>query len=160
MACWLARPRRSGATIITDAGRKSAPCWRPRGQRDLSPFLATLEPGNVHRIYHAPELNETEQALSPQVPRERDQVDLADLATLPADAEITSISALGPREAVDRLAAVVAPFPELVAYAGDAFEGPGLGWIDIHHGAGTKGAAVEALKAMLNVKRLVVFGDG
>ena len=92
--------------------------------------------------------------------RERDQVDLADLATLPADAEITSISALGPREAVDRLAAVVAPFPELVAYAGDAFEGPGLGWIDIHHGAGTKGAAVEALKAMLNVKRLVVFGDG
>ena len=47
-----------------------------------------------------------------------------------------------------------------MAYAGDAFEGPGLGWIDIHHGAGTKGAAVEALKAMLNVKRLVVFGDG
>lgn len=125
----------------------------------LSPFLATLEPGNVHRIYHAPELNETEQALA-RAFRERDQVDLADLATLPADAEITSISALGPREAVERLAAAVAPFPELVAYAGDAFEGPGLGWIDIHHGAGTKGTAVEALKTMLNVERLVVFGDG
>ncbi len=125
----------------------------------LSPFIATLEPGNTHRIYHAPELNETEQALAKAF-RERDQVDLADLAQLPGDAEITSISALGPQDAVERLAAAVAPYPELVAYAGDAFEGPGLGWIDIHHGAGTKGTAVEALKALLNVERLVVFGDG
>ena len=46
-----------------------------------------------------------------------------------------------------------------MAYAGDAFEGLGSAG-SIFTGAGTKGAAVEALKAMLNVKRLVVFGDG
>ena len=35
----------------------------------LSPFLATLEPGNVHRIYHAPELNEMEAGPGPSLPR-------------------------------------------------------------------------------------------
>ena len=128
-------------------------------RQGVTPFLSTLEPGNVHRIYHPPGLSSVETKLA-SLFRTREGIEVRPASALPADAEITSISALGPRARIDAVAAAVADEPELVAYAGAAFDGPGLGWIDIHHHAGTKGNAVEALRTELGASRVLVFGDG
>lgn len=125
----------------------------------VTPFLSTLEPGNVHRIYHPPGLNPVEARLASMF-RTREGVEVRPVSALPAAAEITSISALGPRPRIEAIAAGVADEPDLVAYAGAAFDEPGLGWIDIHHRAGTKGSAVDALREELGATRVLVFGDG
>ncbi len=88
----------------------------------------------------------------------------ADLAVLPAEQlpagmDIANISALGPAEAVDAIALMVAPEPGLVAYNGTALEGAELKWIDIHHSDASKGSAVTLLRKQLGVSKVLCFGD-
>ncbi len=126
--------------------------------QDVTPFVFTLEPGNRHAIYHPPLQNEIEGKLA-QAFVKRSEVKIRPAAELPADAEITNISALGPGPAIDRIAALIAGEPHLVAYAGEAWEGEGWRWIDIHHTDASKGAAVGTLRAQLGLERVVCFGD-
>lgn len=127
--------------------------------RGVTPFLATLEPGATHRIYHLPLQNDMERTLA-ETFRTRMGVEVLPAARMPADAEITSISALGPQEDIEAVERMIADEPELVAYAGIALEGPDLRWIDIHHRAGSKGNAVDLLREELGARSVVVFGDG
>ncbi|MEM1412687.1 MAG: HAD-IIB family hydrolase [Pseudomonadota bacterium] len=126
--------------------------------QDVTPFVFTFEPGGHHAIYHTPLKNETEQRLAGEFTK-RSEVVLLPAAKLPAAAEITNISALGEGPAVDRIEALIADEPHLVAYAGDAWEGNGWRWIDIHHSEASKGAAVDTLRAQLGADRVVCFGD-
>jgi Cof subfamily protein (haloacid dehalogenase superfamily) len=124
----------------------------------VSPFLFTLEPGQRHRVYHPPLQNPNEQRLAELIGKERN-LEVLPLSRVPADADITNISALGPRAALEAVAGLVDTEPGLLAYMGKALEGGDLYWIDIHHSSGNKGGAVSLLKHELGVDRVVCFGD-
>ncbi len=126
--------------------------------QEVTPFVFTLEPGNHHAIYHPPLQNDTEARLA-RAFVDRREVQVFPASRLPADAEITNISALGPGSAIDRIATLVAGEPHLVAYSGTAWEGDGWRWIDIHHTDASKGGAVDLLRDQLGIERVVCFGD-
>lgn len=124
----------------------------------VTPFMFTVEPGNVHAIYHPPLLTEVEHRLAADF-RSRSGVSVLPAAEMPGDAEITNISALGVPHAIEVIEALIADEPALVAYAGTAMEGAELKWIDIHHIDASKGNAVEVLKKELGATRVLCFGD-
>ena len=126
--------------------------------QDVTPFVFTFEPGNHHAIYHPPLQNDVEERLAREFVK-RTEVAILPAAQLPATAEITNISALGPGPAIDRIEALIDSERHLVAYAGDAWEGNGWRWIDIHHSEASKGAAVDLLRTQLDAQKVVCFGD-
>jgi Cof subfamily protein (haloacid dehalogenase superfamily) len=126
--------------------------------QQVSPFIFTLEPGDRHAIYHAPLHNDMERMLAREFV-EGDGVTVLPVAHLPADAEITNISAIGLPPAVSAIESVIRDEPHLVAYVGTAWEDARWRWIDIHHVEASKGGAVELLRRQLGVSRVVCFGD-
>jgi hypothetical protein len=102
--------------------------------------------------------NEVEERLAKDF-MGRSAVEVLPAARLPADAEITNISALGSSVAVQAIEALIAGEQHLVAYAGQAWEGDEWRWIDIHHSEASKGGAVDTLREQLGVERVVCFGD-
>lgn len=126
--------------------------------QNITPFVFTFEPGKRHAVYHPPLQSEIEEKLAREFGL-REGVKVLPAAQLPATAEITNISALGAAAAIDRIEQLIADEPQLVAYAGEAWEGQGWRWIDIHHTDASKGAAVDSLRAELGVKKVVCFGD-
>jgi Cof subfamily protein (haloacid dehalogenase superfamily) len=124
----------------------------------VTPFLFTLEPGNRHAVYHLPLQNTVEERLAADFAT-HSGVDVLPAAKMPADAQITNISALGQPTAIDAAERLIADEPNLVAYAGIAMESAELKWIDIHHVDGSKGNAVDVLRRQLGVSRVLCFGD-
>lgn len=124
----------------------------------VAPFIFTLEPGNHHGIYHLPLKTDAEKRLAENMGRFNEQGALP-AANMPADADITNISAIGPPEALREVELQVEGEAHLVAYSGPAIEGSGLAWIDIHHSEASKGSAVETLKQELAISRVICFGD-
>ena len=112
---------------------------------DVTPFIFTLEPGNRHVVYHAPLRNAAERRLEKLFANDRG-MELLPVASMPAVASITNISALGSPDAIGAVTERVRSAEHLVAYAGAALEGEGLHWVDIHHSAASKGGAVAELK--------------
>jgi Cof subfamily protein (haloacid dehalogenase superfamily) len=127
-------------------------------EQDLAPFVFTLEPGNLHAIYHAPLQAEIERKLARDFSK-RPEVRVRPLAQLPADAEITNVSALGAAPAVRAVEALIESEPHLVAYAGNAWEGGDWRWLDVHHSDASKGGAIDTLREQLGARRVVCFGD-
>jgi Cof subfamily protein (haloacid dehalogenase superfamily) len=126
--------------------------------QQVTPFVFTLEPGNRHAIYHSPLKNHMDEKLAADFSRHGDLAVLP-VARLPADAEITNISALGSPEAVIRIDKLIGSEPHLVAYSGEAWDGNDWYWIDIHHSDANKGGAIETLRQQLGADRVVCFGD-
>ena len=124
----------------------------------IAPFIFTVEPGGRHAIYHPPQLSDIERQLSADFAG-HGGVDVLPVALMPADADISNISALGEPAAIDAVAALVAGEPSLVAYAGTALEGASLRWIDIHHSQASKGNAISLLREELGARRVLCFGD-
>jgi len=127
-------------------------------QQGVTPFMFTLEPGNVHAIYHTPLQNDVERHLAREF-ASRSGVGVFPAAKMPASASITNISALGAPQRIEAIETMIADEPDLVAYAGVAMEGADLHWIDIHHVDGSKGNAVDVVRRELGVSRVVCFGD-
>lgn len=126
--------------------------------RRITPFFFTLEPGDRHACYHPPLQQPVEYKLVRSLEKERD-LPVLPIGDLPADADITNVSAIGPRLEVNAIAEMIADEPQLVAYMGNAIEDRSLSWIDIHHHSGSKGGAVDLLKRELGYSRVVCFGD-
>jgi hypothetical protein len=127
-------------------------------EQGVTPFVFTLEPGNRHAIYHTPLQSEIERRLAADFGK-RTGVRVGPASELPADAEITNVSALGEAGAIAAICSAIGAEPGLVAYAGNAWEGGEGRWIDIHHSNANKGAAVETLRQQLGASRVVCFGD-
>jgi len=125
---------------------------------DVTPFIFTVEPGNAHVVYHAPLRTAAEEKLCALFAQDRG-MEVLPLSSMSAVAEITNISALGSREAIETVANRVKLEKHLMAYVGEAFEGERLYWLDIHHSAASKGVAVNQLKQDLGVSRVICFGD-
>jgi Cof subfamily protein (haloacid dehalogenase superfamily) len=126
--------------------------------QQVAPFMFTLEPGGKHAIYHPPLHTTVEKELAESY-RSRPDVDVLPASAMPADAEISNISALGVPQAIAAVEQLIGDEPDLVAYAGSALEGEDLWWIDIHHVEASKGTAVQLLREELGVSRVVCFGD-
>ena len=124
----------------------------------VAPFMFTLEPGDRHAIYHPPLHSSVERDLAESY-RARAGVDVQPASAIPAEAEISNISALGAPQAIEAVERLIEDEPDLIAYAGPALEGNDLWWIDIHHMDASKGNAVERLRGELGVSRVVCFGD-
>ena len=124
----------------------------------ITPFIFTLASGNRHAIYHAPVQNNTERTLAREFAA-RNEVELLPAARLPADAEITNISAIGKPSAVSAIQTFISEEPHLVAYVGTAWEDESLCWIDIHHAQASKGGAIDMLRQQLGLSRVICFGD-
>ena len=127
-------------------------------QRDITPFFFTLEPGDRHAVYHPPLRQPVEHKLVQSFAKERN-LPILPVSDLPADADITNISALGPERKIMAIADLISDEEQLVAYMGTAIEDRKLSWIDIHHHSGSKGGAVELLKRDLGYERVLCFGD-
>ena len=124
----------------------------------VTPFIFTVEPSNRHVVYHLPMQNDAERRLAKIFSQDRG-IEILPVTEMPSGAEITNISALGVREAIESVADLVQTQEHLMAYAGTAIEGESLYWIDIHHSAASKGGAVSKLKQDLGISRIMCFGD-
>jgi hypothetical protein len=127
-------------------------------EQGVAPFVFTLEPGNRHAIYHTPLQSDIERRLAEDFAK-RAGVEVRPASRLPADAEITNVSALGTAEAIGAVEAMIRNEPRLVAYTGSAWEGGDWRWIDIHHSEASKGGAIDILREQLGASRVVCFGD-
>ena len=127
-------------------------------KQGVAPFVFTLEPGNRHAIYHTPLHSDIEHKLAEDFAK-RTEVRVRPASELPADAEITNISALGDPGAIGAIESLIDSEPGLVAYAGNAWEGGDWRWIDIHHSQASKGGAIDTLREQLGASRVVCFGD-
>lgn len=126
--------------------------------RAVTPFFFTLEPGSRHAVYHPALRHPVEEKLVESFSRERD-LPIRDIGALPANADITNISAIGPERKIREVVDMIADEPQLIAYMGTAIEDRKLSWVDIHHHQGTKGSAVETIKRELGAERIICFGD-
>ena len=125
----------------------------------VAPFIYTLEHDNSHAVYHAQLVTETENKWLHELSTKRGLVTLP-LSELPGDAEITNISALGPKVVIENVRDLVGTEEDhLVAYMGSGIIDADICWIDIHHSQGSKGGAVSRLKLDLGVERVICFGD-
>jgi Cof subfamily protein (haloacid dehalogenase superfamily) len=129
-------------------------CLRQR----LTPFVFTLDQDQGSTVYHTPLLSDLERDLVRAI--SVDQPDrIRSLDELPADATVTHINAIGASDAINAVLRSVEEETHLVAYSGSAFEGEQWRWLDVHHSDASKGGAIETMKALLGIERVICFGD-
>lgn len=127
-------------------------------RQDLAPLVFTLDENHASAVYHPPPRSEIERELLESfVIAER--IEAHPLEELPAEARISHVNAIGASRAIEAVVASVADEPHLVAYSGVALEGRDWRWIDIHHSDASKGGAIQTLKELLGLNRVICFGD-
>jgi Cof subfamily protein (haloacid dehalogenase superfamily) len=125
----------------------------------LAPFIYTLNWDNSHAVYHPPLNSDTEENWLYELSSVRGLAS-SPLSELPGDAEITNISAMGPRPAIEAVRDLVDTQEDhLVAFMGSGIVTGDVCWLDILHTDGSKGGAVAQLKQDLGFERVVCFGD-
>ena len=78
---------------------------------------------------------------------------------LPKDADVTHVNSIGDPHAIEAVVNLVEDEAHLVAYSGIAREGAKWRWLDVHHCDASKGGAIETLKELLGLERVICFGD-
>ncbi len=148
--------RLSSGAVLTTAELDSVihACLRER----VTPYVFTLDEDEASTVYHPPLQSKVERELILRWGIE-EKVRAHQLADLPNGAIITHVSAIGPSEAIDAVFRSVEDQPHLVAYSGIALEGQQWRWIDIHHSGASKGGAVQTMKELLGLERIICFGD-
>ncbi len=124
----------------------------------LTPFVYTLDGNDESTVYHSPTLTDIERELIRSIGIE-ETVKVRALKDLPADATITHVNAIGDGDAIKSVLRSVNDEPHLVAYSGIALEGEQWRWLDVHHSDASKGGAIETMKRLLGLERVICFGD-
>jgi len=124
----------------------------------VSPFVFTLDEAQRSRVYHPPQLSDVEIQLIENLGVE-DHEGVRPLDALDPKANVTHVNALSSSERIKAVLADVRDEQHLVAYSGIAFEGKQWRWLDIHHVDASKGRAVQQMKRLLGVERIICFGD-
>ena len=127
------------------------------GQR-LTPFVFTLDEDQESTVYHPPLVSEIERELVAAISVEEHN-HICALDDLPRDATVTHVNAIGASNAIIAVLNSVDEESHLVAYSGFALEGDQWRWLDVHHSAASKGGAIEQLKSLLGIERIICFGD-
>jgi Cof subfamily protein (haloacid dehalogenase superfamily) len=124
----------------------------------LTPFVFTLDENDESAVYHSPLLTDVERELVRSIGI-AEPVKAHPLDELPADATITHVNSIGDSAAIEAVLRSVDDEPHLVAYSGIAFEGGQWRWLDVHHSDASKGGAIEVMKRLLGLERVICFGD-
>ncbi len=124
----------------------------------LTPFVYTLDEDDESTVYHPPTLTDIERELIRTIGTE-ETLTVCALDELPSDATITHVNAIGNGDAVLSVLRSVNDEPHLVAYSGIALEGDEWRWLDLHHSDASKGGAIDTLKRLLGLERVICFGD-
>jgi Cof subfamily protein (haloacid dehalogenase superfamily) len=127
-------------------------------QQEVTPFVFTLDQGQENRVYHPPLQSDVERRLIHNLGIE-DNIIPRPLEELPADAAITHVNAIGHSDAIKAVLHSVNDEPHLVAYSGMAWEGRPWRWLDVHHSDASKGGAIQVMKELLGIERVICFGD-
>ena len=145
----------SGATLTPDELENLVSACLKHG---VTPFVFTLEEGDESVVYHPPLLTDVERELifSTGI---AEPVNVRALDELSSDATITHVNSIGDSKAIESVLRSVDDEPHLVAYSGIALEGEQWRWLDVHHSDASKGGAIEAMKRMLGLERVICFGD-
>ncbi|MGB5258413.1 MAG: HAD family hydrolase [Woeseiaceae bacterium] len=124
----------------------------------VTPFVFTLDADDESTVYHPPLQSEVERELIRAIGMQ-EPIRVRALSELPADAAITHVNSIGDKEAIKAVLHSVDSEPHLVAYSGVAFEGKQWRWLDVHHSDASKGGAIEVMKELLGLERVICFGD-
>jgi len=127
-------------------------------QQGVTPFVFTLEEDQQNVVYHPALQSAVEHRLIHNLGIEENFL-ARTLEELPADAAISHVNAIGASEAIEAVLHSVNDEPHLVAYSGFAWEGRQWRWLDVHHSDASKGGAIEIMKGILGIERVVCFGD-
>ncbi len=127
-------------------------------EQGITPFIFTLDGDHASSVYHPPLKTDIERELIRSLGIDR-HLRVRALDKLPADAAITHVNAIGDGEAIEAVLRRVADEPHLVAYSGVALEGHQWRWLDVHHSEASKGGAIEVLKQLVGLERVICFGD-
>ncbi len=127
-------------------------------EQGITPFIFTLDGDHASSVYHPPLKTDIERELIRSLGIDR-HLGVRALDKLPADAAITHVNAIGDGEAIEAVLRRVADEPHLVAYSGVALEGHQWRWLDVHHSEASKGGAIEVLKQLVGLERVICFGD-
>ena len=145
----------SGATLTPDELNNVVnACLRQR----LTPFVFTLDQDQHSAVYHPPLQSDVERELVRAISVNEYETTYP-LDELPADATVTHINAIGASAPISAVLHGVEEEEHLVAYSGVAREGEQWRWLDIHHSEASKGGAIETLKSLLGIERVICFGD-
>ena len=127
-------------------------------RQSVTPFVFTLEDDQESTVYHPPLQSEVEYQLIRNLGIE-DNIRARTLDELPKEAAITHVNSIGDSEAIKAVLRSVNDEPHLVAYSGFAWEGRQWRWLDIHHSEASKGGAINEMKDLLGIERVICFGD-
>ena len=145
----------SGATLTPDELNSVVRACLGQG---VTPFVFTLDEDDEATVYHAPVLSDIERRLIRSISIEEHKRVRA-LEMLPADATVTHVNSIGDGAAIKAVLRTVNDEPNLVAYSGIALEGEQWRWLDVHHSDASKGGAIETMKQLLGLERVICFGD-
>ncbi len=145
----------SGAMLTTDELENVVRACRAN---TVTPFVFTLDDDNGSTVYHPPVLTDVERDLIRSIGID-EPLEVRALDDLPSDATITHVNSIGDGDAIEAVLRSVNDEPHLVAYSGIAFEGREWRWLDIHHSDASKGGAINDMKQLLGLERVICFGD-
>ena len=127
-------------------------------RQGITPFVFTLDAEHNSTVYH-PVLHTDADFELVRVLDLEDKVNMRALDELPADAAVTHVNSIGAPDAIKAIVRSVDNEAHLVAYSGLAREGADWYWLDVHHSDASKGGAIETLKELLGLERVICFGD-
>jgi Cof subfamily protein (haloacid dehalogenase superfamily) len=124
----------------------------------VTPFVFTLDENDESVVYHPPLLTDVERELifSTGI---AEPVNVRALDELSVNAKITHVNSIGDSQSIESVLRSVDDEPHLVAYSGIALEGEQWRWLDVHHSDASKGGAIQMMKRMLGLERVICFGD-
>ena len=150
---------------LPQAYKNGVMIWHPDTKRlqpcsthGVSPFVFTLDDSNGSTVYHPPKLSEVELKLIEHLGVE-DRLKVRPLKELRPGLAITHVNSIGDGDAIKAVLRDVSNAPHLVAYSGVALEGQQWRWLDVHHSDANKGRAIEKMKSLLGLERVICFGD-
>ena len=127
-------------------------------ERRVTPFVFTFEDGEESVVYHSPLQSSIERKLVQNINVDT-HTTIRPLGELPPDAVVTHVNSIGASDAILSVAGIVNDEPHLVAYSGTSWEGEEWRWLDIHHSDATKGGAIDSIRKLLGLERVICFGD-
>lgn len=127
-------------------------------RQQVTPFIFVLDAENHTTVYHPALHTEADNELVRVLGLDGD-ITMRPLAELPADAAVTHINSIGAPDAIQGVVRRVDDEDHLVAYSGLAREGADWHWLDVHHSDASKGGAIQTLKSLLGLERVICFGD-
>ncbi len=145
----------SGATLTPGELENVVRACQAHG---VTPFVFTLDEQGESTVYHSHLITNVERELVSSIGIEA-PVEVRSLDELPSDATITHVNSIGDADAIESVLRSVQDEPHLVAYSGVALEGRQWRWLDVHHSDASKGGAINSMKRLLGLERVICFGD-